>query len=162
MGRPVSVDGPTAFVILGVWAHDRRATEFHPLEPKTSQPQQALALYRDLFAGLPLVVAGDFNNNVQWDRPGRAANWVTTSERLADAGLVSAYHEFFGEPFGSESRPTLYWRDRKVDGPRYHIDFCFVPKSWQINAVRVGGFDEGVSLGLSDHVPLVVDLTPDM
>jgi hypothetical protein len=47
-----------------------------------------------------------------------------------------------------------------MDGPRYHIDYCFVPNSW-INedlAVHVGHFQDWVGIGLSDHVPMVVDV----
>src|SRR5689334_18278460 len=38
----------------------------------------------------------------------------------------SAYHELRGEAQGSESVPTLYWRDRKKTGPCYHIDYIFL------------------------------------
>jgi endonuclease/exonuclease/phosphatase family metal-dependent hydrolase len=36
------------------------------------------------------------------------------------------------------------------------LDYCFVPESWPIRGVSVGG--EGAWAGLSDHRPVVVDL----
>ena len=157
---PVSVRGESDFLVLAVWSHYDRATEFHPLEPKTAQPQQALVVYRHLFEDLPLVMAGDFNSNVQWDKPGRQSNWAVTTEKLHAVGLVSAYHDLADVPFGAEPDPTLYWRDRTIDGPTYHIDFCFVPRTWTIDDVAVGSFAEWVGNGLSDHVPITVDVTP--
>lgn len=150
--------GACDFVLLAVWSHYHRATAFYPLEPKTAQPQQALVVFEELFRDAPQVMAADFNSNVQWDRPGRLSNWTVTVEKLHDAGLVSAYHLYFDVPFGSELHPTLYWRDRKIDGPRYHIDCCFVPREWQIDGVTIGTFDDWVGSGLSDHVPLIVDV----
>jgi endonuclease/exonuclease/phosphatase family metal-dependent hydrolase len=60
---------------------------------------------------------------------------------------------------GFEAEATIYWRDRNKDGPKYHIDYCFVPSSWtgSLAAVSVGSFDDWVGSGLSDHVPLIVD-----
>jgi exodeoxyribonuclease III len=62
---------------------------------------------------------------------------------------------------GSDAEePTIYWRNRRLDGPSYHIDYCFVPDSWltSITAVTVGRFEKWVGNCLSDHVPLIVDL----
>jgi hypothetical protein len=36
------------------------------------------------------------------------------------------------------------------------MDFVFVPQAWTIDAVEVGSFEDYVSAGLSDHVPLIV------
>jgi exodeoxyribonuclease-3 len=73
---------------------------------------------------------------------------------------VSAYHLAHGEEQGSETIPTLYWRDRRKDGPTYHIDYVFVPAAWmpRMREVRVGTFDDWCGVGLSDHAPIVVDI----
>lgn len=154
------MSGPLPLQLVGVWAFNHRASRFHPQPPSTSQPQQAVEVYKDFLGEGPVVIAGDFNNNVVWDRGERRTNWVTTVRRYAELGLVSAYHEYFGEAQGEELRPTLYWRTRRVDGPRYHIDYCFIPKAWlpALRSVHVGSHAEWVDAGLSDHVPLVVDL----
>ena len=77
-------------------------------------------------------------------------------QRLAALGLVSAYHQFYGEAQGSESRPTLHML-KKQDRP-YHIDYCFVPQSWtaHIKSVDVGTYEAWVAY--SDHCPVVVDM----
>jgi hypothetical protein len=48
----------------------------------------------------------------------------------------------------------------KIGGPRYHIDYCFVPDYWIDDslAVEVGHFQEWVGVGLSDYVPLLLTL----
>ena len=57
---------------------------------------------------------------------------------------MSAYHEWFDEPEGDESTPTIYWRSRTLDGPAYHIDYIFIPERWSsaVSDMHVGGFDE--------------------
>jgi exodeoxyribonuclease-3 len=73
---------------------------------------------------------------------------------------LCAYHHARGEAQGAETEPTLYWRDRLKDGPTYHIDYIFLPRAWvaDIREMRVGGFEEWCGAGLSDHVPVVVDV----
>ena len=39
----------------------------------------------------------------------------------------------------------------------FHIDYVFVPKDWRLKSVEVGSFGEWGKL--SDHVPVVVDVT---
>lgn len=95
-----------------------------------------------------------------WDRPGRERNHTNTIQACADAGLVSAYHEWSGEAAGAETIPTLYWRDRTEIGRRFHIDYLFIPNGWRplLRNVAIGSFAEWVGSGLSDHVPVVIDL----
>jgi exodeoxyribonuclease-3 len=73
---------------------------------------------------------------------------------------ASAYHEFHGEQQGGESRPTLYWRDRRKDGLTYHIDYVFLPDPWirKVKELRLGRFEDWCGAGLSDHVPVIVDV----
>ena len=73
---------------------------------------------------------------------------------------MSAYHARTGEVNGEETEPTHCWRDRKKDGPTYHIDYIFLPESWlgAVSDLQVGTFEDWCGSGLSDHVPLVVDL----
>jgi exodeoxyribonuclease-3 len=155
---PVVVDGPRAFHLLAVWAQNmsggiRRKRQPGPL-------RLGLSYYRDFLASAPAIVAGDFNNNVIWDRPGWRINHAAAVARLADCGLASAYHEIRGEAHGRELTPTHYWRDRRKDGPTYHIDYIFLPKAWLDGSCRVeiGGFADWCGSGLSDHMPLVLDL----
>jgi exodeoxyribonuclease III len=157
---PVTVEGAAAFNLLAVWAQNasggiRRKRQPGPL-------RLALSRYRAFLASGPCVIAGDFNNNVIWDRPGWRMNHAHTVARLGADGLVSAYHEHRGELPGAELTPTHYWRDRRKDGPTYHIDYVFLPRLWlkQVTNVEIGSFEAWCGTGLSDHVPVVVEVAP--
>jgi len=106
------------------------------------------------FSRIPVVAAGDFNSNVQWDahRPGR--NHTEVVCLLNGYGLISAYHSRLGEKQGAETCPTYYFY-RHQDKP-FHIDYVFVPQGWKLRSVEVGSFREWGQL--SDHVPVVVDV----
>ena len=155
---PIRVDGPVGFNLVAVWAQNfsdgiRRKNQADPF-------RLALARYRDFLTRGPSVAAGDFNNNVIWDKPGWPINQAETVDILDGYGLVSAYHEISCEQQGKESTPTHYWRDRKKDGPTYHIDYVFIDRAWagKIREMKVGTFEDWCGSGLSDHVPIVVDL----
>src|SRR5262249_56645012 len=108
----------------------------------------------------PAFVAGDSNNNIFRDKPSYLINHSHTVALLERYGLVSAYHHARGEAQGAETMPTLYWRDRKEHGPTYHIDYIFLPRAWVagLREMSVGSFAAWCGSGLSDHVPLVVDV----
>jgi exodeoxyribonuclease-3 len=155
---PVRVSGPFDFNLLAVWAQNASAgvTRKHQHGPL----RRALRRYRAFLADGPTVIAGDFNSNAIWDKPGWRNNHSALVGTLHAMGLISAYHAVTGEAQGRESTPTLYWRDRTRDGPTYHIDYIFIPEAWQpsILELRVGAFDDWCGNGLSDHVPVVVDV----
>jgi exodeoxyribonuclease-3 len=154
---PVRIDGPTQFNLLAVWACHAHANSY---EARQGPLMRAMSEYREFIQDCPTIVAGVFNDNVLWDKPKKLNNHGTNVDALTAFGLSSAYHHSRGVRQGSEQEPTIYWRNRKIDGPRYHIDYCFVPDRW-INeglAVEVGHFQDWVGIGLSDHVPLVVDI----
>ncbi len=155
---PVRIDGPVRFNLLAVWAQNASAGVTRKRQP--GPLRLALSRYREFLAEGPSVVAGDWNNNVIWDRPGWRVNHMPTVEVLARMGLVSAYHHCSGEVQGQETTPTHYWRDRRKDGPTYHIDYVFLPRDWagRIDRFMVGTFEDWCGNGLSDHVPLVLDL----
>jgi len=155
---PVRVTGPVACNLLAVWAQNgsggvSRKRQLGPL-------RRALTKYRGFMAERPSIVAGDFNNNVYWHRPGWRINHANAVATMETLGLTSAYHAIRCEPQGKESVPTLYWRDRKKDGPTYHIDYVFLPAPWlgRVRELAVGTFEDWCGSGLSDHVPIVVDI----
>lgn len=155
---PIHVSGPTAFNLLAVWSFNNRGV---PGRKKMAGPiLQALDAYRDFCSAAPLVVAGDFNNHVRWDRPGKPNNFTNIVDRLRALGLSSAYHAEYGSALGEEAEPTIYWRNRTKNGPSYHIDYIFLPDTWlpHIHAFSVGQYETWCAKGLSDHVPLSVDI----
>ena len=150
------VDAPVH--LLGVWAQN--ASEGNLRKDNPGFLQRALRRYRRFLRSAPCVVAGDFNNHVQWDRPGWRMNHANEVRALSRLGLVSAYHVSRGVEAGSEPEPTFYWRRRAADG--YHIDYVFMPEEWSTGAfdLTVGPYEEWVGSGLSDHVPLVLETAP--
>lgn len=115
------------------------------------QVHDALRLHRELMLGNDLVLLGDFNNEAKY-----RGFWTDLIELVESFGLVSAYHTFFGEDFGKETRPT-HSHKGKVESP-FHLDYCFVPRAWgdRIEAVSVGSHAEWADV--SDHMPLVLDV----
>ena len=156
---PVEIKGLVNFRLLAVWAMNHRIPKTDS-EEFSGQPLQAVDRYQEFLSAGPAVVAGDFNNNVRWDKGKKATNHAHTVAGLERLGLASAYHVGRGELHGRESLATLYSGDRKPDGPKYHTDYCFMPMEWcsHLREVDVGTFDAWVGNGLSDHLPLIVDV----
>ena len=147
---PVHIRGPQSFFALVNWS--QKSSLY------VEGIHRAIEAYRDLIEANPAVVLGDFNSNLFWDGKHPAGrNHSALVQVLADLGLVSAYHHFYKERQGEESRPTIYfqWNRHRP----YHIDYCFIPESWtsRLRSVEVGTFDDWSDS--SDHRPLTVDLS---
>ena len=150
---PVEVDAPTPFTLLAVWAC---RTGIKKAENYIGQVYQALISHPEWFDGTPVVLAGDLNSNKIWDPERVVGNHSDVVNILAERGLVSGYHEFFGEAQGAESRPTIYFY-RHADRP-FHIDYIFIPREWatRLKTVDVGEYE--IWSKLSDHCPVTVDI----
>lgn len=156
---PAHVIGPSMFGLLALWSHYGRT----PVKVADPGPtQRALNTYAELLKEPPAILAGDLNNHVRWDKPGKASNHANTVAVCAMHGLVSAYHVHNNLEHGKERHPTLYWRDRTQIGPKYHIDYAFISKQSVelMQRVSIGSYQRWVATGLSDHVPLIIDLAP--
>ena len=139
--------GSLCFQVVGVWTY---ATKIR--KNSYRQAHAGLTENSEWIAKVPTVVMGDFNQNLSF--PG---DTMKTLLEITDAlGLGSAYHHFFDEKFGKETRPTRF-PDDKGEKPT-HLDYCFLPKEWipMIDRVEVGTYSEWGQI--SDHVPLIVDL----
>ncbi|HZZ07962.1 MAG TPA: endonuclease/exonuclease/phosphatase family protein [Candidatus Binataceae bacterium] len=153
------VVGPSAFNLVALWSHYGKS----PMTVAEPGPTvRALRSYASLLKRRPSIIAGDLNNHVRWDKPGKASNHANAMAEIAAFGLASAYHAFYGLAQGSERHPTLYWRDRTRTGPTFHIDYVFVPQIaiGLLRRVAVGSYAKWIATGLSDHAPLIVDLLP--
>jgi Endonuclease/Exonuclease/phosphatase family len=148
---PVAVGGPLPFTILAVWSKARQLHNY------VAAVVRAIHMYRELIEAGPTVVIGDLNSNRIWDKrrpPDR--NHSALVATLEGMNIISAYHTFYDEPQGSETRATYYFRWNKTRP--YHIDYCFIPSAWRVNLTRVEVASyEGWELA-SDHRPLVVEL----
>lgn len=88
----VDIAGPVNFTLIAVWAMNQRASNIGDFPLSNPQPAAALDGYWSYQSG-PTIIAGDFNHNVLWDRPGTPdKNHTKTLESARRAGLTSAYH----------------------------------------------------------------------
>ena len=134
------------FQFVGLWtAHSSKK------ELSYRQSHNGISKYSNWIAQKPTVILGDFNSNASY----HSDNWQELMDLMKPFGLVSAYHHFYGEDFGKETRHTYYHRAK--EDSRFHVDYCFFPEAWVDNlvSVEVGDFDTWCEF--SDHVPLVVD-----
>lgn len=155
---PVRIKGPESFNLLAVWAQNN--SDGARRKDRPGPVTTALQTYGSFLREAPVCVLGDFNNGVIWDKPGWPMNHVNAVEKLGEHGLVSAYHTLRNEEQGKETTPTHYWRDRRKNGPTYHIDYIFVPEG-AVASVRefsVGSFEDWCGNKLSDHVPILIDV----
>jgi hypothetical protein len=140
--------------VLAIWScpSERRAAAY------AEQVIRSLDAHADLLVEGRVLVAGDFNVG-QAMSDGNYTDWVApVRERWESLGLVSVYHSFFHEPIGQATRATYYHQCHQNQG--FHIDYVLIHRSRlpSVKAVAVGTFEEWVASGLSDHVPIVVDL----
>jgi exodeoxyribonuclease-3 len=155
---PVHVSGRLPVNLLAVWAFN---TPIDGWSKNRKAPfLRAVDRYEPFLRNASTIVAGDFNNHVLWDKPGYTNNHANAVAALDAFGLVSAYHVDRGVRHGHEGEPTHYWRDRRKDGATYHLDYIFLPDEWTtgLREMTVGSFEDWCGNGLSDHVPLVVDI----
>lgn len=135
--------------ILGVWAFNGRAGG--KVANGSGFILDALEHYGDwLKSHKKIVIAGDFNNAPQWDKPKGQNNFVDINRHLNDFGLTSAYHNYSKELFGSESRFTHYHQKNPNKG--FHIDYIYTNYE-KVDSVLVGSLEDWISA--SDHVPIV-------
>ena len=151
---PIRVRGPRDFLLVAAWAcpvGTRREQNY------VGQTYDAIIRHPKWFADdMPTVICGDFNSSPVFDPGRKKKTHSNVVQLLADRGLASAYHEFFSEPHGAETRPTYYFWHRQERC--FHIDYIFLPRSWinRVAAVEVGAYSEWRPT--SDHMPIVVDI----
>ncbi|MGE3959305.1 MAG: endonuclease/exonuclease/phosphatase family protein [Vicinamibacterales bacterium] len=135
------------FQVVAVWTSATKSRQTSYM-----QAIEGVREHAGWIAQAPTVIMGDFNDNASY----RLGHWPQLLELLQPLRLVSAYHEYFKEPFGSESRPTHFFTGKETSP--FHLDYCFVPQDWapRISNVHVGTYADWPSV--SDHVPVIVDL----
>jgi exonuclease III len=155
---PVRVHGPCDFLLLCVWACPvGRERE----KNYVGQTYEAVIRHPDWFTrDIPTVICGDFNSNTIFDPGRKVRKHSTVVQLLSDRGLRSAYHAFFSEDHGKETRPTYYFWHRKERG--FHIDYIFVPQGWMehVSDFRIGTYHKWRAA--SDHMPIFADIAMDL
>jgi len=127
------------------WATTAKATSY-------MQAHDGVVRHREWIRERPTVILGDLNMDASY----RNSSLPALIDLTDELGLVSAYHTFFGEQFGGETRHTHFHKGHAAAA--FHLDYCFVPAAWSpfIRQVTVG--DQSAWAKVSDHVPLIVDL----
>jgi exodeoxyribonuclease III len=152
----VKVKGDLQFLLVAVWACPAgQVKELNYI----GQVFEAIKRNKPWFSDeLPTVMCGDFNSNAIFDHGRKTRNHTAVVTMLQQKNIVSAYHAFFSEEHGKETRPTYYFWHRK--SRPFHIDYVFLPHKWipWIKSVDVGKYRQWRAV--SDHVPLIVDFSP--
>ena len=91
------------------------------------QVYKAVGKYQNFISQADTVILGDLNSNQIFDKKFRIGNHTTVVNLLAEMGLVSAYHDYYREAHGSETRPTFYLYRHQAKP--LHLDYIFIPKS---------------------------------
>jgi len=148
---PINVTGPLDFNLIAVWAMNDTD---NVRKRYIGQVYSALSWCKELLDE-PTVVIGDFNWNAIWDaKPSYPlyGNIADVVELLKRRNIRSAYHEFFKEDFGKETKPTFFMHHEQ--NKPYHIDYCFASSNLEVGNVEVGNFGDWITR--SDHVPIVI------
>ncbi len=140
--------------VLGVWSRPPRPSAL----AYRAQVVGSLVAYAELLAAGDMIVAGDFNIGQPATGPVGDGGSAGARARWEALGLVSVYHAFHEEPFGSATRSTYFHQRKEAAG--WHIDYVLLHESRmdRVRDVRVGSFADWVAPGHSDHVPLIVDI----
>ncbi len=142
-----SVQGPVSFTALGIWGQTPHYV---------NDVMRTLDAYDDVLRSGPSVVMGDLNSGTNLNKPGDPSDGhARVLAGFAGLGLVSAYHAFHRVAHGREAHPT--YRHLRNPLRPWHIDFCFVPASWERNLKHVDVIDGDDWAGRSDHLPLKID-----
>lgn len=152
---PVHLTGPAHIRILAVWDMNHRGSG-HQSAKQMGACRASIVHYEEFLSGDAdlVLISGDFNNSVYWDKPTKRAKFGDFMDQLEARGFVSAYHSHHACERGAEAHPTLWWM--KNADTTYHIDYTFVSPSDAIEAVAVGAHAEWIRN--SDHSPMTVDL----
>jgi hypothetical protein len=144
-------DGPS---VLGLWSRP-------PQQGVTGYGTQviaSLAAYADQLAAGDMIMAGDFNIGHSVGSGSGNDDSAAARSHWEKLGMVSVYHTFFDESFGAATRSTYFHRRKAAAG--WHIDYVLIHRNQlsQVKNLQVGTYRDWVASGLSDHVPLIVDL----
>ena len=142
--------GEIDFILFAIWAFNNEDANFNYI----GQVWKAIHYYENLLKIENVILIGDFNSNVIWDKLHRKSNHSDVVAKLSELNIFSAYHYYLNQIPGKENHPTFYLYRHK-DKP-YHIDYCFASKNFidKIESVEVGKYEDWVNH--SDHKPLSV------
>jgi len=148
---PIAVTGGDVdFTLLAIWAYNPLDLNYNYI----GQVWKAIIHYEKILKHKNIILAGDFNSNMIWDRLKRKTNHSMVVEKLKKFKIHSAYHVSLSIAQGAEEHPTFFLY-RHQNKP-YHIDYCFASDNLldKLESVEIGGYNEWRTL--SDHSPVIV------
>lgn len=148
---PIKVSGGIFdFTLFAIWAYNPLDYDYNYI----GQVWKALNFYEKILKKRKVILIGDFNSNVIWDKLNRKTNHTMIVEKLRSLDIHSTYHQYQNEEQGKETQPTffMYHHENKP----YHIDYCFASATFinKLKSVEVGPYEEWKKR--SDHKPLYV------
>jgi exonuclease III len=135
--------------LLAVWTKQANSPTFQYI----GQLWKLIQLHGQTLAKAPLLVVGDLNSNVRWDKWDRWWNHSDVVRELGALGTESAYHHVRSVAQGAEPEPTFFLQRNPQKS--YHIDYAFLPATW-LNGCSVSIGDAANWIMLSDHMPVKV------
>lgn len=142
---PLKVNGD--WPLLATWTRHANSPTFQYI----GQLWKLLQKEKSFLQHHAAALVGDLNSNKRWDEWDRWWNHSDVVRDLEELGLRSAYHAFYNEQQGEESRPTLFLQRNQAKA--YHIDYGFFGTSWDVKQVEVGTPERW--LEISDHMPVL-------
>lgn len=145
---PISINND--FTLLNVWAHSNKSPTFGYI----GQFWKYLKINKQHFN--EILITGDFNSNVIWDKWDRWWNHSDVVNELNELGIYSVYHNKYEEEQGKEMTPTFYLQ-KNLNKP-YHIDHTFSSKCSKFKILDYRIEQDPKWLQYSDHRPILIDL----
>ena len=146
---PFTIDDE--IIAIAVWTRYANSPTFGYI----GQFWKYLQLHKDKIQGEKVIICGDFNSSVRWDKWDRWWNHSDVVKELSAIEIESAYHHSQCELQGEETRPTLFLQ-RNRQKP-YHIDYFFITSAYLATAsVEIGSVDDWLECG--DHMPISLEI----
>ena len=149
---PIEVTGGEIdFILLAAWAQPNIDYDYRYI----GQIWKAVHYYQDILKADKVIIVGDFNSNVIWDKNHHVVSHSMTVKKLLDMHIQSAYHVHLAQIQGQEIHPTFHMY--RHENKPYHIDYCFISPYFlkRLTTVEVGDYQYWKTC--SDHSPLTVE-----
>ncbi|RXJ97583.1 endonuclease, partial [Arcobacter sp. CECT 8989] len=141
-----------SIILIAIWTKKANSEVFGYI----GQLWKYLKLHKEKLANKEVIIIGDLNSNSIWDKWDRWWNHCDVVKELEELNIISMYHAITKEEQGKESTPTFYLQ-KKIDKP-YHIDYCFLSKSFIDKKSTLKILDYKYWLEKSDHIPIVCEI----
>ena len=138
------------FILLGVWTKKANSEVFGYI----GQLWKYLQLHKKKLVNEQVIITGDLNSNVKWDKWDRWWNHTDVVNELEEINIKSLYHIIKNEEQGKETVSTFYLQ-RKLE-KAYHIDYTFLSSNLIDNESRLFIEDKNIWIKHSDHMPIVI------